>query len=191
MKLLATILFLVFAITSCDLFVTRDAEDPSQSRSNFQTAYQAEIVIQNLKNSFADKDAQNYAACFVDNSFSSKNFSFQPTSEALSQYQFLGTDWSVNDERQYFNSVITRTPEGFPITLNFSDESLTRSGDTVVYSAAYSISVPSRDSETTQYQGNVQFNMVNDSRTVWVIYFWQDIKSSEIFSWSELKGQYY
>ncbi len=193
MKIKLHILFILLIPfhLSCDLFMTRDPEDPADRKSNFQSAFVPEIVIENLKYSFEDKNVQNYLACFVDTSFSARSFHFQPSSEALSQYQFLGQGWSLNDEQRYLNSIIASVPTDFPLILSFTDETFSRSGDTVVYSASYSINLPFIQPETSIYQGNVQFNMTNDARSVWVIYYWQDIKLQNNPSWSELKGKYY
>lgn len=191
LKLYILILLLIILLSACDLFMTRDPEDPAERKSNFQSAFIPDIVIENLINSFSDKNVQNYLACFVDTSFSARSFHFQPSSEALSQYQFLGQGWNLSDEQRYLNSVIASVPADFPLILSFSDETYSRSGDTVVYSASYSINLPFIQPEQSVYNGNVQFNMTNDARSVWVIYYWQDIKSPNIQSWSELKGKYY
>ncbi len=186
------LLGIVFTFTACELFTTRIPEKPDQIKSNFQSAVLPEIVIKNLKNSFADKNIQNYLSCFVNPSFSSRIFQYQPSSEALSQYQFLGQGWSLDDEERYMNSLIASVPQDFPILLSFSDETFSRLGDTVaIYSASYSINLQFIQPESNIYEGKVQFNMTNDSRSVWVIYFWQDIKLPNIPSWSELKGKYY
>jgi hypothetical protein len=191
MKKYLLILFTFPLLISCDLFVTRDAELPDQGRSNFQIATEPEKVISNLKNSFADKNVQNYIACLIDSSFSSRKFSFQPTSEAVSQYQFLADNWDVSDEERYFSSIVASIQSDFPITLTLTDESFSRTGDTVIYAASYFINIPVNQPEVSNYEGRLQFNLVNDSRSVWVIYFWQDIKLPDIPSWSELKGRYY
>lgn len=191
MKKITIILSFQLIITGCELFTTREAELPDQGRSNFQQATEPEIVISNLKNSFTDKNVQNYLACFVDTAFSSRKFSFLPSSQAVSQYPFLADGWDLSDERQYFSSVIAGVQKDFPLTLLMNDENFTRSGDTVLYSASYFISIPITQPEINVYQGSLQFHMVNDARSVWVIYFWQDIKLPDLPSWSELKGSYY
>lgn len=189
------IIFLIFStalvLTACDLFVTREAELPDQGRSNFQIATEPEIVISNLMNSFSDKNVQNYIACFLDSSFSNRRFNFQPSSEVISQYQFLADGWDLNDEQRYFSSIIANVQADFPLTLAFSNENYTRTGDTVVYSASYFINIPSTQPGSANYEGNLQFYLANDSRTIWTIYYWQDIKIPDVQSWSELKGKYY
>ncbi len=191
MKIKFFILFLIFLLSGCDLFVTRDAEVPDQGRSNFQAATEPEIVMSNLINSFADKNVQNYLACFVDSAFSSRSFLFQPSSEAIAQYQFLAEGWDLTDEQRYFSSVVASVEQDFSLTLLLEDTSLTRTGDTVLYSASYFINIPLSQPESSNYQGNLQFTLVNDDRSVWVIYYWQDIKLPDSPSWSELKGKYY
>ena len=175
----------------CELFTTRDPQLPDQGRSNFQIATEPEIVIENLKNSFSDKNVQNYVACLIDSSFSSRRFLFQPSGEVISQYQFLADGWDVSDEQRYFSSVIASVNTDFPITLTFSNESYSRTGDSVVYSASYFINLPVNEPQSANYQGNLRFNLVNDSRSIWAIYYWQDIKLPDFQSWSELKGKYY
>ncbi|AFH49794.1 Hypothetical protein IALB_2089 [Ignavibacterium album JCM 16511] len=179
-------------LSGCDLFTTRDPEKPDENRANFQPPKEPSIVIENLKNSFNDKNTQNYIACFVDTLFVNKSFTFIPSSEAVSTYAFLAQDWGLDDERRYFNSVIAKVPKDFPITLTFSDESYSSlSGDTLVYSANYFLNIPHNSSEPKNYSGNLQFNMIRDNRSDWSIYYWKDTRSSSLPSWSEMKGIFY
>ncbi|MBI5663244.1 MULTISPECIES: hypothetical protein [Ignavibacterium] len=186
------LLVIVFALNGCDLFTARDPEKPAENRSNFLPPKEPATVIENLKNSFIDKNSQNYIACFVDTIFVNKQFVFMPSSEAASTYAFLTQDWGLDDERRYFNSVIAKVPKDFPMTLTLSDESYSSlSGDTLVYSANYFINIPHSSSEPKNYSGNLQFNMIRDSRSDWSIYFWKDTRSSSLPSWSEMKGIFY
>lgn len=193
-KTLIQILFVIFVLStsSCDLFNTRDPQNPDENRANFQPPKEPSIVIENLKNSFNDKNAQNYILCFVDTLFVNKQFIFLPSSEAASTYAFLTQDWGLDDERRYFNSVISKVPKDFPMTLTFSDENYSSlSGDTLIYSANYFINIPHSSSEPKNYSGNLQFNMIRDDRSDWSIYYWKDTRSSSLPSWSELKGIFY
>lgn len=189
MKLFISI-SIVIILAGCDIFETRDAEKPNQSRSNYETATLPEILIQNLKNSFADKDAVNYQNCFV-SGFSDKEFQFIPSSTALSVYQNLWTTWNVDDEMQYFNALKSRVPEGVPITVTLSEqpESFVSFGDSVKYTSAYSINIP--DQDPSVYEGNAEFSLIRDSRSVWVIYLWKDNAIGDSPSWSDLKGSVY
>lgn len=183
---------LVFLVISCDLFTTREAEDPNQNRSNFETPSSASIVIKNFKNSLIDKNVQNYLACFVDTLFSRKIYSFSASSEALSLYQMQG--WGINQENGYLNAVITKVPKDFPISLTLTDTVYSNlGGDSLIYSASYFLNIPFQTGEpySLNYSGNLEFKMLRDERSLWVIYLWKDTKSQTLPSWSELKGSSY
>ncbi len=191
MKFVIVYILSALIFTGCDLLQTRNAESPNQPRSNFQQAVTPQILISNLINSLQDKDVQNYINCLVDSSFSEKKFVFSPSSGALSQYPFLLTDWNTKDEEQYLQNLITKVSAQSPITLALTNELYNPLGDSLIYTAAYNINVPNDQSEPADYQGDLRLNMVRDNRSVWVIYFWQDTKSTDLPSWSELKGKFY
>jgi len=191
MKNLVIILLLILAV-SCDIFETRDAESPDQSRSNFQPATSPEILIQNLIDSFADKDVVNYQNTFV-TGLSNKVFTFVPSSTALSRFQNLWSAWNIDAEVQYFNNMKTSVPDELPILLSglsLSPESFSIFGDSLKYNSEYFISVPQINSEPLIFQGTLELSMINVS-TVWLVYFWKDNAIEDNPSWSDLKGSVY
>ena len=191
MKFFCLIVSLIF-ISGCDLFSVRDAEVPNQPRSNYQLAVTPDILIENLQNSLKDKSVENYLASFANTTFTTQRFSFSPSASAASQFPALSDNWGISNEEQYFNNLKTKVDVNSPITLNLSNISSSSFGDSLVYSASYTLNVPSITTDLpTNYQGELRFNMVRDSRAVWVIYFWQDTKNSNLPSWSDLKGRLY
>lgn len=194
MKKIIFLTIILLPLSACDLFTTRNAENPDQTRSNFQPPVEPAIVIENLKSSLSDKNVQNYIACFVDTIFADQTYNFSASSEAISLYQIFVQGWGLNEERRYFSSVTNRVPVDFPISLSLSNENYSSlSGDSLIYSATYSLNLPvsSSDPVPQNYAGNLQFNMLRDSRSEWVIYYWKDTKSESLPSWSELKGSFY
>jgi hypothetical protein len=190
MKYFAIIFFLFFG--GCDLFQTRDAQTPDQARSNYQTAVTPDLLIQNLINSMKDVNLQNYLNCFSEVSFSGKSFLFYPSSEAASLYPSFASPWDIKSESAYFTALISRIPLGSQVTLSISNSNSSQLGDSIIYSASYTLNVPFTDpSIPSLYQGDLKFSMVKDSRLVWSIYLWQDIKSPQFPSWSDLKGRLY
>jgi len=187
MKIILRILLLsaVF-IWGCDIFETRDPEQPDRSRSNYETPSEPQILIQNLKNSFSDKNADNYKKNFALGSpYVNRNFFYLPTSQALSSDPNLWANWSVDNEFLYFKNLITRTAEELPITLSLFSENYSPFGDSTIYTAEYSINIPNLSGSPNIYKGNLKFSMITDNQAAWVIYYWEDI-SNEI-SWSDLK----
>lgn len=191
MKYAIIYILFTFIIAGCDLLQTREAAPPNRPRSNFQQAVTPEILISNLVNSLNDKDVQNYINCLADSSFTDKNFNFSPSSGAIAQYQFLTDNWNVKDEDQYFKNLITKVEPESPLILSLTNEQYSPLGDSLIYTATYSINVPNNVSEPKDYQGDLRFDMVRDSRSFWVIFYWQDTKSTALPSWSELKGKFY
>ena len=189
MKLVIYI-FLVLFFTSCDIFDTREAEAPNQSKSNYVPAVAPEILVQNLINSFADKDVVNYQNAFV-TGLSDKVFNFIPSSSASLRFP-IWSNWDVDDEILYFNNMKTAVPEELPISLSLSvsPESFSRFGDSLKYTSEYSISVPQFSGESFVYHGNLEISMIN-ANTVWMIYYWKDNAIEDQPSWSDLKGSAY
>ncbi len=181
-----------FHLIGCDLFSTRDAEPPEKPRSNYQTAFTPEILISNFINSLKDKDIENYISCLSDASFVNKIFTFTPSSEALSQFPALGDNWNKSNESQYLNNLKVKIIDDLPITLTLSNSSQSVHGDSITFVSSYSLNVPLNDASIpSNYQGEMIFELIRDSRFVWSIYFWRDIKRTESPSWSELKGRFY
>jgi hypothetical protein len=186
MRILLNILLLsVLLAWGCDIFETRDPEQPDRSRSNYETPSEPQIVIQNLKNSFTDKNADNYRKNFASGPLVDRDFFFLPTSEALSSNSNLWAGWTVENEFLYFKNLITRTPEELPITLTLSSENYSPFGDSTIYTAEYSINVPNLSGAPDIYKGNLKFSMITDNLAAWVIYYWEDISND--ISWSDLK----
>lgn len=190
MKFVIYILLALF-ITHCDIFETRDAESPNQSRSNYQPAVAPETLVQNLINAFADKDVVSYQNSFV-TGLSDKDYKFIPSSSASLRFQNIWSNWDVDDEILYFNNMKTAVPEELPISLSLSvsPESFSRFGDSLKYTSEYSISVPQFSGESFVYHGNLEISMIN-ANTVWMIYYWKDNAIEDQPSWSDLKGSAY
>lgn len=191
MKYFAIIFSLLF-MEGCDLFQTRDAQQPNQSRSNYQLAVTPDLLIANLVNSLKDVNLQNYLACLSDTSFGGKTYLFNPSSEAASLYPSFASPWDKKNESSYFTNLIARIPSGLQVTLNLTSPISSPQGDSLIYTASYTLDVPFTDSSIPpHYEGDLKFSMIRDSRLVWSIYFWQDIKSTSYPSWSDLKGRLY
>ena len=180
-------LLLFLGIAGCDLFSTRQAEAPNQVNNNFQYPLTTGDLLINLKNAIHDGNAQNYLACLSDSLFTDKKFSFVPSSSAALQFPALSQNWGRSDEEQYFNNIKT-----YQMNLILTNENSSPQGDSLIYSASYSLTVLFDQTSIPQnYEGELRFDMVRDSRGVWVIYYWQDSKKGDLPSWSELKGRFH
>lgn len=182
------LILLMLYYQGCDLFVTREPEQPDGSRSNFETPGEARIVIQNLKNSFIDKNADNYKKNFaLGLPLVNRNFFFLPTSQALSSEPNLWLSWNVESEFSYFQNLVTLVPADLPINITFISENYSPLGDSTIYTAEYSIAVPKLSGEPDIFEGSLKFYLITDNQEAWVIYYWEDIAKQGKTSWSDLK----
>jgi hypothetical protein len=191
MKIYWKILLLSFllSLAACDLFQVRDPEDPSETKSSYRVPVEPKDVIQNLINAFNDKNANDYKKNFSTGlPLVNRDFFFIPSGNVLSSFP---TDWYVDEEFQYFNNLITRSPQDIPITLSFTDEQYDIRADSTIYSAKYFLNVPALNSAPKVYEGSLKFTMTTDFNDAWVIYFWEDIAKQDYKSWSELKIEFY
>jgi len=185
------LIILTIFLFSCDLLTTRDPENPDTQRTSYLPATTPDILFMNLKNSLKEKILDNYMASFVNSSFTNQKFVFQSASESISLYPTL-TNWDISSEQQYFSNLIISTKEGVPIILDLQNEIKNTTGDSAVYQYDYIISLtPINESIQSSYRGNMKININLDSRSQWVISRWEDFKSGNNPTWSELKGSLY
>ena len=183
------LLILLISISACDLFQVRDPQDPTETKSSYRVPVEPKDVIQNLINAFNDKNPNDYKKNFSTGiPLVNQDFLYVPSGNVLVSFP---PDWYVDEEFQYFNNLITRTPQDVPITLTFTNEVYDIRADSSIYSAKYFISVPILNSEPKVFEGSLKFTMTTDINTAWVIYFWEDIAIQNSKSWSELKIEFY
>ena len=176
-------------LAACDLFQVRNPEDPSEPKSSYRVPFEPKDVIQNLINAFNDKNPNDYKKNFSTGlPLVNRDFFFVPSGNVISSFP---TGWYVNEEFQYFNNLVTRSPKDVPISLSFTDEVYDIRSDSSIYSAKYFISVPVLNSDPKVYEGSLKFTMTTDINAAWIIYFWEDIAKQDSKSWSELKIEFY
>ena len=180
----------ILLLSGCDLFSTRPAEKPTQPRSNLPQAFERETLIDNFIASYGAKTIYDYSNCFSDSLFTGKGFTFVASSEAASQYPSLSQGWNLNSEERYFKNIVAASQD-IPINVILSNSSFSQQGDSLIYTASYSITVPFTDPNiTNNYSGDLIFYIIQDNNLIWRIYYWQDFKNGNSPSWSELKGRF-
>jgi hypothetical protein len=185
------LIILTLFLFSCDILTTRDPENPDSQRKNYVPATTPDLLFLNIKNSFREKVLENYRASFVDLSFSPLPFVYIPSSESVASFPTLAT-WDLSAEQQYFNNLIINTKEDKAIILDLQNEIKNTMGDSAVYQYDYVLSLtPINENLQSSYSGNLIFYIYLDTRNQWVISRWEDFKSGDNPSWSELKGTLY
>ncbi len=182
----------LFFNLGCDIFSVRVAETPEDARANFIQATTPTILIENFTNSLKEKNTQNYLSTLSDSTFTKINFQFLPSAGASSRFPGLAQNWNLKSEEQYFNNIKNKMPSDQPMLITLSEVVQNSFGDSLFYSASYFLNIPHSDeANPKQFQGEIKLKFIRDSRSVWSIYYWQDLKNSDLPTWSELKGLYY
>lgn len=187
----AICMFIAMSFAACDLFETREAEQPNQSGSTFIPPTSADLVLTNLRTAITERNTNNYLRCFVDTLHSSRQFVFHPTSSALSRYPALFSRWNLQSERAYFESIRALMSKDDASSLSFQGSFQLIASDSAVYNADYQLTFQHHVSGIPEtVYGNVQFLFGTDRNKTWSIIDWIDTNNGAPTSWSELKGRF-
>ncbi|MEJ5305467.1 MAG: hypothetical protein WHV63_05945 [Ignavibacteria bacterium] len=187
-----TLLLLIFVINGCDIFRTREPENPVQTRNTWIPATTIEILLDNLKSALSERSTENYLRCFVDSSLTGKSFEFLPTAESYANYSVIFSNWKLQNERVYFENMKSKLRDAGGITLSlFNEERGTIQSDSVSFLADYLLIVDhSIENLPKEFKGHLQFTLYRDVKGEWSILRWKDNKKDENLTWSDLKGRF-
>lgn len=189
-KVIIALLVSLFLFSSCDLFETREAQRPNTSSDNFPPSTTPEVLISNFLLSYKVKDENAYARCFYSNTGSGASYNFIPASGARESYPVFAEEWGIDQEVRFFRNLIARVLEGGNINIVLSDSSSINYGDSLLFTARYSILVPEQN-QTSSFNGQFEMKLVADERLIWKIFRWLDIRTGVYLTWSDMKGFYY
>jgi hypothetical protein len=194
--ILLILLFILLLVVSCNLFTTRSPQTPDTGKSTFQLPTSADIVILNLKNAVIEKNIDNYIQCFADTALAdTRSYIFFASSEANALYSSFFLNWNINSERQYFNSLINKTPVDNVPEIIFSNSQYYVFPDSTFFSSDYYIYVNhTAQAISKKFSGTLQFSLSHRPSGLWSIYRWTDSSPSGNDSikttWSMMKAQF-
>jgi hypothetical protein len=182
-------LILLLNIYCCDIFKTRDPEEPSQAKSNFLPPTSPEILLSNLKNSISEKNSINYIQCLSNKTSSS--FTFIPPPDVRNKFLSVFIDWDIESEKSYFENIKTHIQSTSKSELLLTGNYLLTQTDSVIYNADYSLTFIHDIAAIPQtIKGNLQFNISRDQNNNWAITKWIDNRINNQYCWSEFKVQF-
>ncbi len=188
--------FLLFAfiagfVSGCGIFETRQPQAPQQGRAGFQPPTSPDIVVQNLVNSIADRNVDNYLSCLSDTGFGGGTFVFQPPADVYRQYQYIFMNWDKSSERAYFNNLTVQSSSSASSALILTSENLTLQGDSALFNANYTLIWPNKVAGyPQQVEGNLQFSLGVNRNQNWSIYRWIDSGIGDSLTWSDMKARF-
>ncbi|MCX7737154.1 MAG: hypothetical protein N2319_10620 [Candidatus Kapabacteria bacterium] len=192
LKIIIIIIF--FQFNACELFETRKPEEPDTKKTSFQPPTSPSITISNFINSIIEKNPDNYASCFYNESGELAKFSFIPSNDVKSAYSALFQDWNIQKERIYFYSLINNLPLDVKPDVKIEIvpfEVLTP--DSAIFNTSYFLYFNHNiENYPKVFSGNLQFTIVPNKSGLWSILRWIDNKNEKDtnFTWSVLKVRF-
>jgi len=193
-KYIALFITLTLILSACDMFSTRNPEEPDTGKSSFVPPTSPSIVISNFVSAVAEKNVENYLLCLADTAQSDKfYFNFKPTADAFALYSSIFVNWSRHSERNYFNKLITNMPdEVYPKISLTNTRFEVLLPDSAVFVADYDLKVEHLiNSVNKHFNGRLQFTVYPRDNGLWSIKSWYDydVIQDTVQSWSFLKAQ--
>lgn len=182
---------LSFLFVSCDLFNTRDPQEPESGNQTLPIAFTKEILFSNFRDAFQQKNRIEYGKLFSDTVTHTKRFNFTPAASAGTRYSFSSWDKALEDD--YFQKIISAvgSASSFQFDLVTIPKIITYQSDSAKYSFEYRLFIPhNRGDVPQQFVGTGDIYVSPDKNAIWRIYRWVDFETKKDSSWSELKGQF-
>lgn len=184
-------LLLSLVLLSCNLFDTRDPENPVADNQSLPSATDDGILMQNFLTAFRQKNIQEYEKLFADTAVHPRSLLFVPNQSAAARYSAVYSAWNKTSEVDYFRNMTGSIPASSApqITITYPVQPVYYQSDSVVYTIDYTLLVPhSRAGSTDQFTGRSELTMSPNKNNIWVIYRWIDFETKKDSGWSELKG---
>lgn len=186
-------LLMSFALVSCNLFDTREPENPVTDNQSLPAATDDRILMQNFQSAFQQKNIQEYEKLFADTIAHTRSYRFVPNQSAAARYSAVFSEWTKLSEADYFRNMSgsTAAASSPQFTITYPVPPVKYQSDSVTYTIDYSLFVPhTRAGFTDQFAGRSELTMSPNKNNIWVIYRWIDFETKKDSSWSELKGQF-
>ncbi len=188
LKISITVSLLLLFIPSCDLFETREPEEPGTTTAPvFIQPDRAQNVIENLQNAVKALNVDNYRRCL-----SSEAFTYEPSSVAQSSNPDLWIGWGFTEEEIYFNNMRSDAEGLGGHDLVFEDRSMNHiSSDKERFEADYYITVQhNRQELPSEAQGRLRLVIIRDEGGMWSIESWSDAAKGSDFTWSDFRAAF-
>lgn len=189
------ILLICILFSGCSLLEPRTPEIP-ENTVQYDPAFDYQTVLVNLKKSIQFKDPTGYIRCFSDSVNSSmQGFVFEPSIEVLTRYAGLFSQWNINQERVYFQNIMSKIPKDAQTEVQLSNinyDGITP--DSVIIQSDYRLIVPHGISSISgEANGSLRFVIKRQRDGLWSIQRWSDFlekNDTTGITWSSLKAQF-
>ncbi len=192
-KIMLINIAIALMIVSCDLFLTRNPQEPDDSSIDFQPASTHYVLLSNFNNAFSRLNVEFYSDCFSEDvQNNSNNFTFNPDADALARYGALYSNWNKENEKQFLQGLRSSLPIGsLPILTWKTKKYDIITSDSAVFVGEYLILIKQKDNDEN-YSGISRFVFSRNNNGLWYISNWTDFRNTtdSLPSWSILKAKF-
>ena len=190
------VLYMMFLVTSCSLLDTRTPESPTNT-VQYDPAFDYQTVLVNLRKSIQYKDPAGYVRCLSDTTdLNATQYMFEPNIEVLTRFSGLFTQWTITQERAYFQNILSKIPTDLSCDLQLVNtiyDGITP--DSVIIQSDYILTLPHTVASIPQVSsGGLRFVVKRQNNGLWSIQRWSDylhVNDSIGETWSSIKAQFY
>jgi hypothetical protein len=181
----------MIVVSGCELFETRPAEPPDTGNVGvFLQPDRPEVVLDNLISAVENLNPVNYSRCLISN-----GYRYNPSNSALNSSPEMWANWSIDDERTYFNNLRAAATNsgGHRLALTNISTELSSNDSRQVF-ANYTLTVLHNRTNLgvpTTISGTLALRLQLGEDGLWSIREWTDISSGGEYSWSDLKAAFY
>lgn len=176
---------LVLAAGGCDLFSTRSAENPSANRGTWEVPREPEQVLVNMSYALLERNAVNYMR-----SFDPEGFDFVADQVVLAEDPTM-EDWSYVEENSHVTGLFSEgtLPRDSSVSVVFRSTDETLLGDSAVIITVYDLMARvALAGAPGPMSGTAHFYLRIGSDGYWQVYRWEDRRTEELATWSDLKS---
>jgi len=190
-KSLLLFLLLLLYLPGCELFATREPEDPLIGTGGvFIQPDTPSAVLENLSNSVREMNAINYLNCL-----SSTDFVFQPAGQGNIGDPALWSGWGRIEEDRYFKNLASAAENltGHSLSLEIvrrDDVSPTEHRVIANYALVVNTNRNTASRVPNRITGQFIIIMRAGASGLWSISNWTDIATNPEYSWTELKAEF-
>ncbi|MDX5348686.1 MAG: hypothetical protein LPK19_15735 [Hymenobacteraceae bacterium] len=168
-------------------FNVREPEKPS-SQSEWNSPTQPYILLDNFTAAVQTLNVTLYERCLI-----GPAFRFLPDATTAGNSSALFTQWGINEEREYFNSLAKRmAPNGKRELRLLNKKEVFFSADSLEVTTHYELLLVHQDSTLPHqnFEGDMRL-LLKRNNNEWKISSWQDARtSSDRPCWSDLKKHF-
>ena len=189
---MTSIFLFLFLISSCELFIPREAEPPINTSDPYawKPPTSPEIVLENLSTAFSAQKL-NYHLDGLAND-SGQVFTFFPDQGVASAQPGVFDAWGYVEEENFITKLFQSLNQDNRQSLDWQIEQLSPIDDRYEIIAEYQLTLSyleSRAPPPNDVRGQATLTLVQNADLLYEVSVWHDLKSDTLPCWSDLKTQ--